>query len=240
MKPLNIIPHNSKRKLLFPKQNIRTHDIPEKSVAKNEFYEPIHLIEEENLENYKQYGLLLGDEILTKPEPVAINRGLADDHQLGKLSDMKKLEPSRVLDQERIIDLSVLSKFYDGKNVDYPPFCRAYDYENRFDEDDLVQLTIYNDDNNGKTQLIFNKELEYNELKQFVGKLDYILFYIFGIDRQGFFELSKERDNFYNFPMNHYIEPLPQRDESIDDNYLDDQDIDLESDVSLRSNKFGI
>ena len=120
-------------------------------------------------------------------------------------------------DETSLMDLSVLSKTYDRRGVDFPPFFRTYDYEARYDTDDVVKLTIENDTAYRKKPVRFGKEMEYRELKKSVKILDYISYYMLGIDKSGFFELAKERRSFLNFPMCHYTAALEQRDQTLGD-----------------------
>lgn len=110
--------------------------------------------------------------------------------------------------EENSLDLLNVSKFAD-RSFDCPPFFHAYDYESRLDPEDYGSVlfkAIYDEIRGEK--LVFQRELEYQELRESIGKVDYIMYYIFGSDKTGFFELQRERTMFQESTIQTYTSPL--------------------------------
>lgn len=106
------------------------------------------------------------------------------------------------------LNLSVLTKFFDG-SFDCPPFFHTYDYESRLEAGDFESVLFKIVDDEAKnTKPVFQRELEYQELKKFVSKADYARYYIFGIDKSGFFKLKNERELFKESALSAYTSPL--------------------------------
>ncbi|CAR26805.1 hypothetical protein ZYGR_0I00770 [Zygosaccharomyces rouxii] len=141
------------------------------------------------------------------------------------------------MDDGSTLDLSPVSKIYDG-DFDCQPFYHTYDYENRLEVDDydsILNQMVEDDLNNSKPT--FYRELEYQEMKKIVGITDYILYYVFGIDKLQFFQLKGERDKFREFNYESYTCPLKYRDPEFNDLKDDEQavssDEDYETDQAL-------
>lgn len=94
-------------------------------------------------------------------------------------------------------------------NYDCSPFYRLFNYENRIEPDDYEAIinAIITDEIAG-TYPIFERELEYQELKSLVRKRDYIMYYFLSRDYRGFFQLKEERTLFYRYPSIAYTSPL--------------------------------
>lgn len=181
--------------------------------------------------NSAEFGLGTLGEVKTMyiPESPSLLRTLTYDTN----SKMKLIK----MEDGSTLDLAPVSKIYDGE-FDCQPFFRAYDYENRLEVDDydsILNRMVEGDLNNSRP--VFYKELEYQELKKFVGITDYILYYVFGIDKLQFFELKEERDKFREFNYGSYTCPLRYRDPEFnglnDDEQLISFDEDYETDGVL-------
>lgn len=180
-------------------------------------------------------------EYLRKPEPslgssVKLHSGSAESG-LGTLGEIQSMyipeSPSLLrtlnsntnsceaklikMDDGSTLDLTPVSKIYDGE-FDCQPFYHTYDYENRLEADDyesILNQMIEDDLNNSHP--VFHRELEYQELKKIVGTTDYILYYVFGIDKLQFFRLKEEREMFKEFNYESYSCPLKYRDPEVND-----------------------
>lgn len=172
---------------------------------------------------------------LEKPEPVwkshkRSGRFSLDSHGLKDLGEIRNefippspsLEHTLALESEHNmagtrssefqgtvnLDLSGLPRSYE-ESLDYPPFFRARDYESRLERDDyesIIHKMIDSELSNKRP--VFQKELEFQELQKMVGKSDYLLYYVLGIDKLGFFELKNERDAFRGNLRDMYTSPL--------------------------------
>lgn len=235
MKPLNIVQDN--RRFHKPKINSAHNNQSVKSAAiHNGFSVSVYSRDDENFDggsgsNSPVYPRPL---LLTKPvkarSTVEVRRPLEKIKQLPPTFEVDVTDIP-LHDETSMIDLRMLSKVYDRRGVDFPPFFRTYDYESRYDKDDLVKLTIENDTAFRKRPVRFGKEMEYRELKRSVTTLDYISYYLLGIDRSGYFELAKERAHFMDFPMSHYTVPLEQKDPALGqpDDLFEENDFDFDS-----------
>ncbi|QHS72965.1 Isc10p [Saccharomyces paradoxus] len=127
-------------------------------------------------------------------------------------------------------------------NYDCGPFYRLYNYENRIEPDDYEAIlnAIITDEIAG-TYPIFERELEYQELKSLVRKRDYILYYLLSKDYRGFFQLKEERTLFYRYPSIAYTSPLKYLDKRSENELFigeDDEELqsfDLENTSSVRT-----
>lgn len=136
------------------------------------------------------------------------------------IPDSPRLLPSSPLLLKREVDwdqfsmeLSRVRRRYE--NFDCGPFFRARDYESIYDEDDVMRLMI---SGNGEEGVGFEKELEYRELRDnTVGKWDYVLYYLFGVDRHGFFELCERREQSMVLPLRSCLQPLRYAEEDTEE-----------------------
>ncbi|CDF87382.1 BN860_05116g1_1 [Zygosaccharomyces bailii CLIB 213] len=136
-----------------------------------------------------------------------------------------------------VLELTPISNVYES-DFDCQPFYHVYDYENRLEADDyesILHQMVEDDLKNERP--VFDRELEYQELKKIVGTTDYILYYFFGIDRLQFFQLKQERDKFQTYTYESYTRPLnystPAEDEENGDGHYDSMSEDRESDQFL-------
>ncbi|EJS43949.1 isc10p [Saccharomyces arboricola H-6] len=114
------------------------------------------------------------------------------------------------------------------RNYDCGPFYHLYNYENRIESDDYEAIieAIIKDEISG-TYPVFERELEYQELKGLVRKRDYILYYLFSKDHMGFFQLKEERLLFYAYPSIAYTSPLRYLDNGSEDELFTQEDDEL-------------
>lgn len=142
------------------------------------------------------------------------------------------------------LDLSVLTQ---GQyhELDFPPFFKAYNYESRIEPTDYEGiLEVYMKDEINGTRPAFAKELEYQELLSKMKKRDYFLYYCFGRDNSGFFELKEEREAFHENQWEAYSAPMRFWDYDIElegnnvkmDMLQDSERQELEDDNSVRKN----
>ena len=137
--------------------------------------------------------------------------GILYNTNYGYIPDSPRLPPSSPLLLKHEVDWDQFSMELSrvrrcNENFDCGPFFRARDYESIYDGDDLIRLVI---SGNGQEGVGFEKELEYRELRDnTVGKWDYILYYLFGVDRHGFFELSERRKQSMALPLRNCLQPL--------------------------------
>lgn len=90
-------------------------------------------------------------------------------------------------------------------SFDCQPFYHVYKYENRFKKNDRFSLlNQFIEDELNNNEVRFPRELELKELEQFLKPKEYFLYYVFGLDRYGYFKLRDERDRFYNTLWNQY------------------------------------
>lgn len=130
---------------------------------------------------------------------------------------------------------------------DCGPFYHLYNYENRIEPDDYEAIieAIITDEIAG-TYPMFERELEYQELKGLVRKRDYILYYLFSKDSLGFFQLKEERTFFYTYPSIAYTSPLryldngPENDLFTEENDEQLQSYDFENMSSVRTLDSGV
>lgn len=154
--------------------------------------------------NFPEIGDL--GEVQTKyiPESPSLLRTLAHSYSTNS-SPVTKL--MRINDTS-LLDLTSVSKIYDD-GFDCQPFYHIYDYENRLEADDyesILHQMVEDELNNQRP--VFEREMEYQELKKMVGFTDYILHYLFGIDKLQFFQLKEERDKFQEYTYESYTRPL--------------------------------
>lgn len=108
-----------------------------------------------------------------------------------------------------IIDLSMLresSTSYVQNQFDCSPFRYVCNYENQLDQSGVIDSVIANSIED--KILMFPQELEYQELSKLISSMDKIMYYLFGKDKFNFFQLSKQRDHFYDFPFLSLMKPL--------------------------------
>lgn len=108
-----------------------------------------------------------------------------------------------------IIDLSMiheLSNSFGQNQFDCGPFRYVCNYENQLDQGGVINCIISN--SIGDKMLMFPQELEYQELSKLISSMDKIMYYLFGKDKFNFFQLSKQRDQFYDFPFLSLMKPL--------------------------------
>lgn len=133
------------------------------------------------------------------------------------------------------------------RGYDCGPFYHLYNYENRIEPDDYEAIieAIITDEIAG-TYPMFERELEYQELKGLVRKRDYILYYLFSKDYLGFFQLKEERTFFYTYPSIAYTSPLryldnvPENDLFTEENDEQLQSFDFENMSSVRTLDSGV
>ncbi|CAB4255491.1 similar to Saccharomyces cerevisiae YER180C ISC10 Protein required for sporulation [Maudiozyma barnettii] len=234
MFPLNVVRHDNVRPNTDIKNNFRISHFSSPSIDKYGNHLRLTPVGEENVDYSKNVNRSFYKHVtMLPPRPVFPNSTVNAPRQ----NHTRIIHPPHVeetltdipLQEEIKIDLNLVSKSRDRTGIDFPPFFKVYDYECRFDEDDIIPLTINNDPNCRKKRMRFSKELEYKDLKKFVKRKDYILYYLFGFDRTGFFGILKERESFYNFPIKHFIEPLHQEeDHGFYFEEFEDSDSDLE------------
>lgn len=147
-------------------------------------------------------------------ECIQMNRSMNDfeDRYVQDLSyiveeeDQERMIPN---DNRFVIDLSMLresSNSYDQSHFDCSPFRNVYNYENRLDQSGAIDSVISNSVED--KILIFPQELEFQELSRTISSMDKLMFYLFGKDKYNFFQLSKQRDQFYDFPFLSIMKPL--------------------------------
>lgn len=131
--------------------------------------------------------------------------------------------------QSRFIDLSSLQETigYRNLNFDCGPFRNVYNYESQYDPSGAIKYLF--SDHKDDLKIIFPEELEYKERSEFISMLDKILYYLFGIDKYQFFELSSRRDRFYSFPTVALTQPFNHPDDENDEYYIDEEE-DISSD----------
>ncbi|KAK5773655.1 Isc10p PWA37_004932 [Arxiozyma heterogenica] len=108
-----------------------------------------------------------------------------------------------------IIDLSMLhesSNSFGQNQFDCSPFRYVCNYENQLDQGGVINSIISN--SIGDKMLMFPQELEYQELSKLISNMDKMMYYLFGKDKFNFFQLSKQRDQFYDFPFLSLMKPL--------------------------------
>ncbi|CAI4060651.1 Isc10p SKDI_05G2620 [Saccharomyces kudriavzevii IFO 1802] len=114
------------------------------------------------------------------------------------------------------------------RNFDCGPFYHLYNYENRIEPDDyeaIVEAIIT--DEIACTYPVFERELEYQELKNLVRKRDYVLYYLLSRDSLGFFQLKEERTLFYTYPSIAYTSPLRYLDNGSENELFTEEDDEL-------------
>lgn len=248
MLPLNIIQNNNVQSSSYVKNGFKVSHFESQTKNKNKTNNEVPIIGEENVnfirnENplmYKHVRMLAPRPIGKRPNEIVKTR--LQQNTVPVLPYVEEDLTDIPLREEIKIDLSAVSKLYDRRGIDFPPFYRVYDYESRFDEEDMIPLMIENDAVFRRKPMKFGKELEYRALRNTVKRIDYLLYYLFGVDRYGYFELYNERQSFYNFPMKHYIEALNQKDDSLytsQDNF-EEHDFDLESSDNSMTEYYGI
>lgn len=248
MLPLNVIQNNNVRSSSYMNNGFKVSHFQSQTKNKNNANGQIPINGEENVDfirndegfMYKHVRMLAPRPMFNRPSEIMDTR--LPPKTIPVVQYLEEDLTDIPLQKEIKIDLSAVSKFYDGRGIDFPPFYRVYDYESRFDEEDMIPLMIENDTIFRKKPMKFGKELEYRALRKSVKRIDYLLYYLFGVDRYGYFQLHNERQSFYNFPMKHYIEPLIQKDNSLyrsqDD--FEEYDFDLESPDNSLTEYYGI
>lgn len=176
---------------------------------------------------------------LRKPEPAVLNsrrsRRLSIGYSnLGGLTDVKEefnapspslghtlalcrdkfFEASRPI---RLCDGAILDlsneRTFDDRGFDCQPFFHCYNYESHFEKDDcesIINKLVIDEMNN--RQPLFQKELEFLEIQKMIRRTDYIMFYLLGIDRLGYFKLKQERESFRNSLREAYTSSLKYKD----------------------------
>ncbi|QLL32034.1 hypothetical protein HG536_0C02020 [Torulaspora globosa] len=111
-----------------------------------------------------------------------------------------------------ILDVSG-ERTFDVRGFDCQPFFHCYNYESRFEKDDCESIInkLVTDEMNNR-QPVFQKELEFLEIKKMIRRTDYLMFYLLGIDRLGYFRLKQERDSFRNSLSEAYTSSLRYKD----------------------------
>ncbi|QLQ82441.1 hypothetical protein HG537_0H02030 [Torulaspora globosa] len=111
-----------------------------------------------------------------------------------------------------ILDVS-RERTFDDRGFDCQPFFHCYNYESRFEKDDCESIInkLVIDEMNNK-QPVFQKELEFLEIQKMIRRSDYLMFYLLGIDRLGYFKLKQERDSFRNSLCEAYTTSLRYKD----------------------------
>lgn len=125
------------------------------------------------------------------------------------------------------------------ENFDCQPFFHAHDYESRLEKDDyesIINKMILGEMNNKHP--IYQRELEFQQLQKMVGKSDYVMYYIFGIDKMGFFRLRSERNAFLENVCDTYTHPLRygESKSSSSSDRTDGEDNDSKLDEELNAN----
>lgn len=183
---------------------------------------------------------------LRKPEPAVIQSRRARRLSIGysNLKDLNEvreefiapspsLERTLALSRERIpysskpvqlcdgsiLQISNCDDFaFEDRGFDCQPFFHSYNYESRYGRDNyeyIINRLVHDDMNNKRP--IFQKELEFIELKKMVTRTDYILFYLLGVDRLGYFKLKQEREFFHHSLYEAYTSSLRYNDNGSSD-----------------------
>ncbi|CUS22541.1 LAQU0S06e00386g1_1 [Lachancea quebecensis] len=111
---------------------------------------------------------------------------------------------NELLPDGEILDLSPLENEL-PLSVDFPPFFHLDEYEKPLDRDDYEGLCLaaLQDEFARKATgegPVFDRQLEMEEKRCQLSLFEYPLYYLFGIDRTGYFELKEERDRFQSCP----------------------------------------
>ncbi|SMN21662.1 similar to Saccharomyces cerevisiae YER180C ISC10 Protein required for sporulation [Maudiozyma saulgeensis] len=239
MFPLSVALHDNVRQNTDVKNDFRISHFPPPSIDKCINHARLPPVGEENVDYSRNKNRSFYRHVtMLPPRPLLANSTVhvpyPNHARIVHFPHVEETLTDIPLQEEIKLDLSLVSKSTDKSGIDFPPFFKVYDYECRFDEDDIIPLSINNDPNYRKKPMRFSKEFEYKDLKKAIRKKDYILYYLFGIDRTGFFEILRERESFYNFPMKHFIEPLHQEEDR--DFYFEEfEDSDSDSDLEAAS-----
>ncbi|CAL9738326.1 hypothetical protein MOSE0_N08724 [Monosporozyma servazzii] len=127
-------------------------------------------------------------------------------------------------DQPRIIDLRFQREIIGPRNFNFDcgPFRNVYNYESQYDQSGAIEY-LFSDPKEG-LKLIFPEELEYKERSEFITILDKIIYYLFGIDKYQFFEMSLRRDRFYSLPTVALTQPFNHPEDENDDFFIDEEE----------------
>lgn len=114
----------------------------------------------------------------------------------------------KLLPDGESLDLSSLANEL-PTSVDFPPFLHLEEYEKPLDRDDYEGLCLaaLQDEfmriATGEGP-VFDRQLEIEEKEGQLSFLEYPLYYLFGVDRTGYFELKEERDRFQSCPWSRF------------------------------------
>lgn len=130
-------------------------------------------------------------------------------HTLGLCGDRfyQSSKPIRMCDGA-LLNVSS-DRTFDDRGFDCQPFFHTYNYESRFGRDDyesVINKLIADEMNN--TRPVFQEELQFLEMQRMLKSSDYIMFYVFGIDRLGYFKLKRERETFQSSFFEAYTRSL--------------------------------
>ncbi|CAL9732839.1 hypothetical protein MOUN0_O07338 [Monosporozyma unispora] len=176
---------------------------------------------------------------LLKSSPVSpLKNQIKVESKTNKLFHQKSSFVNVSQPQHIVIDLSSLRKLIGEQNLNFDcgPLRNVYNYESQFDQSGAVERLI-NKTQDG-LQIMFPEELEYQERAENISWIDKILYYLFGIDKDQFFELSSKRDQFYNFTVVSLTQPIDYPID-YDDEYVsteEEEEEDFESNYFIQSN----
>ncbi|EDO15045.1 hypothetical protein Kpol_392p12 [Vanderwaltozyma polyspora DSM 70294] len=157
----------------------------------------------------------------------------------GVLYHSERDKMCKMLDHSIAMELSanVFVDFDESSTFDCVPFYKCYDYENRIELDDPYAIVSSMIDYEMKHEKpVFPRELEFQELKSFLRFIHIILYYLFGIDRTGYYKLKDERDRFHYNISNELTASLNYKDKTVNLINLNVQNSDYhfnESDLSI-------
>ncbi|CEP63279.1 Isc10p LALA0_S07e06524g [Lachancea lanzarotensis] len=120
------------------------------------------------------------------------------------------LRDVKLLSDDEILDFGPLAKEL-PKSVDYPPIFRECDPERRLENDDYegICLAMLQDEISrivDRKSPGFERNLELKEKEGQLKAFDRFLYYVFGIDRSGYFSLLQERNEFTNRPWARFLQ----------------------------------
>lgn len=119
-----------------------------------------------------------------------------------------KPQGQKLLSDDSKLDLSILSK-YTPNIFDAMPLFHVHRYDPRVDKDDYEGkvLAMIEDEmmtDSSDRSFGFDQHLELDEKRHTTRWFDYPMYYLFGIDRSGYFELKERKKLLYNHPWSKY------------------------------------
>lgn len=154
------------------------------------------------------------------------------------------VRPNKLLPISERLDLSPLMRSHLLQH-DAVPFFNCERYETRLEPDDYEGICLAILENEilritENEQPIFERQLELNEIRTCTRWYHYPLYYLFGIDRTGFFALNEIKKDFCDYPWSRFTRPRPDdvecyfgkvNEDAVDP--LDIPDFDTKSEMSL-------